>query len=62
MAEIALRDLNTHCLDRRILDLAEMKREIAAWDSSRNGCPIPIQWRFTADNTRTKLRRLHPHR
>lgn len=61
MAEIALSNLNTQCLDRRIPDIAEMRREVAAWESSRNGCPAPIKWRFTTDNARIKLRRLYPH-
>jgi len=61
VAEIALSALNSQCLDRRIPDMATMTREVAAWEASRNGAKVPIQWRFTTDNARIKLRRLYPN-
>jgi len=60
MAEIELNVLTTQCLDRRIPDIATMRNEVAAWERSRNNRPTPIDWRFTTDDARIKLRRLYP--
>jgi hypothetical protein len=60
MAEIELNVLNGQCLDRRIPDIATMRKEAAAWETNRNIQPAPINWRFTSENARIKLRHLYP--
>lgn len=60
MAEIELNVLNNQCLDRRIPDIATMQNEAAAWERSRNTRQAVIDWRFTTDSARIKLRRLYP--
>ncbi len=60
VAEIALSALNAQCLDRRIPDMETMAREVAAWEADRNGAAVPVQWQFTTDDARIKLRRLYP--
>lgn len=60
MAEIELDVLNGQCLDRRMPDIAAIRSEVAAWESSRNTRDTPIDWRFTTENARIKLRRLYP--
>lgn len=60
IAEIELSALNAQCLDRRIPTLQDMRREITAWQSSRNHRGAPINWRFTTHDARIKLFRLYP--
>jgi hypothetical protein len=61
IAEIELSALNRQCLDRRISDINLMKTEVAAWESDRNHRAAPIDWRFTTENARIKLKRLYPN-
>jgi hypothetical protein len=61
MAEIEFSALNTQCLDRRIADAASLRDAICAWEQDRNGRGAAIDWRFTADNARIKLRKLYPN-
>jgi hypothetical protein len=60
MAEIEFSALNRQCLDRRIGDAAILEREVRAWETRRNVRRGKIQWRFTTDKARIKLRHLYP--
>ena len=60
MAEIELAILQRQCLDRRLGDREAMEREVAAWVAARNATTKTIDWRFTAADARTKLKRLYP--
>jgi len=60
MAEIELSVLSRQCLDRRIGTLAELEREVAAWQATRNASAVGINWRFTTADARIKLKRLYP--
>ncbi len=60
IAEIELSALNGQCLRRRIPSAADMRREIAAWQSDRNHRGAPVKWRFTTEDARIKLTRLYP--
>jgi hypothetical protein len=60
MAEIALSALQRQCLHRRLGDRATMQREVVAWVDARNGAASAIDWRFTTDDARIKLKRLSP--
>lgn len=60
IAEIELSALSRQCLDRRISDIASMRREVAAWQRHRNQRGAPINWRFTTEDARIKLIRLYP--
>jgi hypothetical protein len=60
MAEIELSALSRQCLDRRIGDLATLRREVAAWEGERNGREVEVKWQFTTADARTKLRQLYP--
>ena len=55
MAEIELSVLSRQCQDRRIPDLENLTREVAAWEQARNADPRPVNWRFTTPNARIKL-------
>lgn len=60
MAEIELQVLMGQCLNRRIGTLKEMRCEVAAWQKERNNKEAKINWQFTNDKARIKLKRLYP--
>ena len=60
MAEIELNVLTKQCLDRRIPDQLTLIEEVSAWETSRNDSACKVDWHFTTENARTKLKRLYP--
>ncbi|QSV70789.1 MAG: IS630 family transposase [Aphanizomenon flos-aquae KM1D3_PB] len=60
MAEIELSVLNRQCLDRRIAEKEVLKQEIAAWEKRRNELSCKVDWQFTTQDARIKLKRLYP--
>ena len=60
MAEIELKVLNNQCLGRRIGSIDKVRSEVEAWEKARNGYNKKINWQFTTDKARIKLRRLYP--
>jgi hypothetical protein len=60
MAEIELSVLNRQCLDRRISAQDVLTEEVAAWEKRRNQNSSPVDWRFTTEDARIKLKRLYP--
>ena len=58
--EIELSTLCGQCLDRRIPSLAQMQREIEAWVGDRNQRRTEINWQFTTEDARIKLKSLYP--
>ena len=60
MAEIELSVLTRQCLNRRISDQDVLKEEVAGWEQQRNQTSSPVDWRFTTEDARIKLKRLYP--
>jgi hypothetical protein len=60
MAEIELHVLNGQCLNRHIATKQEITKEVAAWQNQRNNKNAKINWQFTNDRARIKLKRLYP--
>jgi hypothetical protein len=60
VAEIELSALSIQCLNRRIPDIELMRKEVAAWERDRNNRSKTIDWRFTTEDARIKLKRLYP--
>ena len=60
MAEIELNVLQKQCLDRRIPDQPILIEEVTAWEQSRNNADSKVNWHFTTEDARTKLKRLYP--
>lgn len=60
MAEIELSVLSRQCLERRIPDKESLITEIAAWEEGRNLSGNKINWRFTTQDARIKLKHLYP--
>lgn len=60
IAEIELNVLGSQCLDRRIGDKETLVNEVSAWDSDRNRMAACVDWHFTTQDARIKLKRLYP--
>jgi hypothetical protein len=60
IAEIELAVLSGQCLDRRMADRAMLTEEVAAWNEDRNAAGSGVDWRFTTDDARIKLKHLYP--
>ena len=60
IAEIELSVFSRQCLNRRLSDLETLRSEAAAWQQHRNQNAGPVDWRFTTDDARIKLKRLYP--
>lgn len=60
MAEIELSILSRECLSRRIPNQQELRRQVSAWEKDRNTKNSTIDWRFTTEDARIKLKRLYP--
>ncbi|PKM10306.1 MAG: IS630 family transposase, partial [Gammaproteobacteria bacterium HGW-Gammaproteobacteria-3] len=37
-----------------------LKKEISAWQEKRNTIARPMEWRFTTEDARIKLKKLYP--
>lgn len=60
MAEIELSVLSRQCLNRRIPDQDTLTQEVDAWVAERNEKGSKMEWRFTTDAARIKLKHLYP--
>ena len=60
MAEIEIGVLSKQCLTRRIPTKEEMSYQVRAWTCTRNSANLTVDWRFTTDGARIKLKRLYP--
>jgi hypothetical protein len=43
-----------------LADRATLEREVAAWQADRNRAGRGVNWRFTTEDARIKLKRLYP--
>ena len=59
MAEIEFSVLSRQCLDRRIGDEMALADEIAAWEEKRNRSSATVDWQFTTEDARIKLKTLY---
>jgi transposase len=60
MVEIELSVLVRQCLKRRVPDIQTLEREAGAWCGERNRLGTNVEWRFTTEDARSKLRKLYP--
>lgn len=60
MAECEFSVLGRQCLSRRLPDLETVQKEVDAWCVTRNQVAATVDWRFTTDDARIKLKRLYP--
>lgn len=60
MAEIEFSVLSKQCLDRRMPDKGFLEKEVQSWVEERNQKSTKVDWRFTTEDARIKLKRLYP--
>lgn len=60
VAESELSVRTRQCLDRRIDTQAEVAAEVSAWKERRNRKQIGVEWQFTTEDARIKLKHLYP--
>ena len=52
--------MGRQCLDRRIPDIRSLTDEATAWQQRRNKEARPLDWQFTVEDARIRLRSLYP--
>jgi hypothetical protein len=60
IAEIELSVLSAQCLNRRIDNLVTLTEEVTAWQAERNQLASTVNWQFSCENARVKLKHLYP--
>jgi DDE superfamily endonuclease len=60
MAEIELSILARQCLSDRMPSIDFVQKQVHAWQTERNQAQVTINWRFTTEDARIKLKRLYP--
>ena len=60
MAEIEISVLSRQCLAERMGDMHCLESEVLAWELKRNTKKQKVNWRFTTEDARIKLKRLYP--
>lgn len=61
IAEAQLSSLAIQCLgNQRIESIDELNKHLSAWEIDRNARQKGVNWQFTAEDARVKLKRLYP--
>jgi transposase len=60
MAEIEFSVFSRSCLQKRMPDEVTLKHHLAALELERNSKQATVNWQFTCDDARIKLKRLYP--
>ena len=60
MAEIEISVLTRQCLTERMEDVKRLEKEAMMWAGKRNAKKTKVDWRFTTDDARIKLKKLYP--
>ncbi len=60
MAEIEFSLLSRQCMSDCMADRSYLTQEVTAWVENRNSAESAMNWRFTADEARIKLKHFYP--
>ena len=60
IAEIELSLLTRQCLRRRIPNIEMLQQEVQVWYEKRNMEQKSVDWQFTCEDARIKLKKLYP--
>jgi len=60
MAEIEFSILSRQCMSDRMSDRKYLTQEVSAWVKARNAVKSEMNWRFTVQDARIKLKHLYP--
>ena len=59
VAEVEVNVMIRHCLNRRIDSIHTLRAEVAVWQTARDRIQAKVDWQFTTDDARVKLKRLY---
>ncbi len=60
IAEIELNMMTRQCLNRRIDNIEELRKELSAWECEKNNEQKKVVWQFRTKDARIKLASLYP--
>jgi len=60
MAEIEISVMSRQCLAERMYNIFRLDSEATAWKEKRNAKEAKVDWRFTTEDARIKLKKLYP--
>ena len=60
VAEVELSVMIRQCLNRRMDSIDILRNEVATWQTARDRLRAKVDWQFTTDDARVKLKRLYP--
>lgn len=60
IAEIAISVLVKQCIGRRIPSIEQLNAELDAWELHHNSQKHTVNWQFTTENARIKMKKLYP--
>ena len=60
MAEIELSVLAKQCLKEHMQSVDYLTQEVQAWKNQRNNARLTVDWQFTTQDARIKLKKLYP--
>ncbi len=60
VAECELSVFTKQCLARRVPDISTVKKVTKAWEEERNTRQTGVDWQFTTNDARIKLKRVYP--
>ena len=60
IAECELSVLSRQCLSGRIANAPTIRQQVRPWSQARNDRQVGVDWHFSTDNARIKLKRLYP--
>lgn len=61
IAEIELSVVTRQCMDRKIPSIEVLNTHLSAWETARNKSSKCIDWHFTTEHARGKLKHLYPN-
>ena len=60
VAEAEISVMSRQCLNRRIDSIDEVRSEVGAWQVYRDRIQAKVDWQFTSEDARIRLKRLYP--
>jgi len=60
MAEIEISVMSRQCLGERMDNIQQLAKKVLFWQRHRNCKQMKVDWRFTTDDARIKLKKLYP--
>jgi len=60
IAEIEISAMQQQCINKRISTIEALNEQLSSWSTSRNDIAKSVDWHFTAEDARGKLKHLYP--